>query len=97
MVRALTAVYGLVLHRAGRKPRRERLSCPLQLLRCFWQEHRNPVLLFPNRAAGLKGVASATTPLDHGGVQTTLHKVVEACGLKKRSRLTAFDTAMQPT
>ncbi len=61
----------------------------LQLLRRFWQEHRNPVLLFPNRHAGLKGARSVTTPLDRGGVQTTLHKVVEACGLKKRLRHTA--------
>ncbi len=61
----------------------------LQLLRRFWHEHRNPVLLFPNRHAGLKGARSVTTPLDRGGVQTTLHKVVEACGLKKRLRHTA--------
>jgi len=69
----------------------------LRFLRRFWQAHRNPVLLFPNRAAGVKGAATATTPLDRGGVQTTLHKVVQSCGLKKRSRLTVFDTAMQPT
>ena len=56
-----------------------------QVLQRFWQVHRNPVLLFPNRHAGLKGAASATTPLDRGGVQVTLHKVVQACGLKKRS------------
>jgi integrase/recombinase XerD len=60
-----------------------------QHLRQFWQVHRNPVLLFPNRLGGLGGAGQATTPLDRGGVQTTLHKVVEACGLKKRSRLTA--------
>ena len=60
-----------------------------QHLRRFWQVHRNPVLLFPNRHGGLKGAATATTPMDAGGVQTTLHKVVEACGLKKRSRRTA--------
>ena len=69
----------------------------LQLLRRFWHVHRNPALLFPNRAAGVKGAATATTPLDRGGVQTTLHKVVQNCGLKKRSRLTAFATAMQLT
>jgi len=62
------------------------------LLRRFWREHRNPVLLFPNRHGGLKGAATATTPLDSGGVQTTLHKVVEACGLKKRLRPTACAT-----
>jgi len=67
------------------------------LLRRFWQVHRNPVLLFPSRLGGLKAAASATTPMDPGGVQTTLHKVVETCGLKKRSRLTACATAMPPT
>ena len=58
------------------------------LLRRFWCAHRNPVLLFPNRQGGLKGAATATTPLDRGGVQKTLHKVVQHCGLKKRSRHT---------
>ncbi|MEJ2426234.1 MAG: site-specific integrase [Candidatus Thiodiazotropha sp.] len=53
------------------------------VLRRFWSVHRNPVLLFPNRHAGLKGAASATTPLDRGGVQITLRKVAEACGIKK--------------
>jgi integrase/recombinase XerD len=68
-----------------------------QLLRRFWQVHHNPVLLFPNRHGGLNGAATATTPMDPGGVQTTLHQVVEACGLKKRSRPTACATAMQLT
>lgn len=68
-----------------------------KLLRNFWQVHRNPVLLFPSRLGGLKAAATATTPMDPGGVQTTLHKVVESCGLKKRSRLTAFGMPMLPT
>jgi|ERR1035437_2334571 site-specific recombinase XerD len=68
-----------------------------QLLRRFWQVHHNPVLLFPNRQGGLKGAATARTPLDAGGVQNTLQKVIEACGLKKRLRLTAFDIPMQLT
>ena len=67
----------------------------LDLLRRFWQVHRNPTLLFPNRHGGLKGACSATTPLDRGGVQSTLHKVVAACGIKKRSHRTVFATAMQ--
>jgi site-specific recombinase XerD len=67
------------------------------LLRRFWATHRNPVLIFPNRHRGLKGASSATTPLDCGGVQTTLHKVIATCGLKKRSRLTRFDIAMPRT
>ena len=68
-----------------------------QLLRRFWRVHRNPVLLFPNRHGGLSGAPSATTPLDRGGVQVTLHKVVETCGLKKRSRPTACGIAMPLT
>jgi len=66
-------------------------------LQRFWQVHRNPVLLFPSRLGGLKAAASATTPMDRGGVQSTLHKVVETCGLKKRSRPTRFDIATPPT
>jgi len=68
-----------------------------QLLQRFWQVHRNPVLLFPNRHGGLSGAASATTPLDRGGVQTTLHRVIGSCGLKTRSRPTACATVMQLT
>jgi site-specific recombinase XerD len=68
----------------------------LHLLRRFWPVHGNPVLMFPNRHAGRAGAATAITPLDRGGVQTTLHTVVEACGLKKRSRPTACATAMPP-
>ena len=68
-----------------------------QLLRRFWRVHRNPVLLFPNRQVGLKGAATAGTPLDRGGVQKTLRKVALACGLKKRSRHTVCATAMPPT
>ena len=68
-----------------------------QLLRRFWLVHRNPVLLFPNRQVGLKGAAAASTPLDRGGVQKTLRKVALTCGLKKRSRRTAFATAMPRT
>ena len=69
----------------------------LNLLRRFWQVHHNPVLLFPNRHGGLNAAHRATTALDRGGVQITLHKVVEACGIKKRSPRTAFATVMQHT
>jgi len=67
------------------------------LLRRFWSVHRHPVLLFPNRHGGLKTAGSAATPLDRGGVQTTMRKVVEACGIKKRSPCTVYATAMRPT
>ena len=69
----------------------------LTVLRRFWQTHRNPELLFPNRQGGLNGAKNARTPLDRGGVQKTLHQVAVSCGLKKRSPPIAFATAMQPT
>ena len=67
------------------------------VLRRFWSVHRNPVLLFPNRHGGLKGATTATTPMDSGGVQRTLHAVIEACGLKKRSPRTVCVTATPRT
>ena len=69
----------------------------LELLRRFWSLHRNPVLLFPNRHAGLKGACSAKTPLDRGGVQITLSKVAGDCGIKKRFRPIAYAIAMPRT
>lgn len=68
----------------------------LVLLRRFWLLHRHPTLLFPNRKGGLKGAHGATSPLDRGGVQLTLRKVAQQCGLKKRSPRTAFATVMRP-
>jgi site-specific recombinase XerD len=64
----------------------------LDLLRRFWQVHRNPRLLFPNRHGGLKAAHRATSPLDRGGVQTTLRQVVADCGIKKRLPHTACAT-----
>ena len=66
----------------------------LDVLRRFWRVHRNPQLLFPSRQAGLKGAGRASTPLDRGGVQNALRKVVEDCGIKKRSLLTVCAIAM---
>ena len=66
----------------------------LSVLRRFWQTHRNPELLFPNRHGGLKAAHQARTPLDRGGVQSTLRQVAIDCGLKKRSRRTACATVM---
>ena len=66
----------------------------LDLLRRFWRTHRNPILLFPNRHGGLKGACNAKTPLDRGGIQITLGKVAQACGVKKRSRRTVCAIAL---
>jgi len=69
----------------------------LDLLRRFWYVHRNPVFLFPNRKGGLKGSTTATSPLDRGGVQKTMHIVTQSCGLKKRLHPIACATVMPPT
>jgi integrase/recombinase XerD len=69
----------------------------LAVLRRFWQTHRNPELLFPNRHGGLTAAHLARTPLDRGGVQSTLRQVALECGLKKRSPHTACATAMPLT
>ncbi len=83
------------VHIRDAKGNKDRLAT-LKVLRRFWSVHRNPVLLFPNRKGGLSGAGSAVTPLDRGGVQTTLHKVTAACGIKKRSLPTVCATATPP-
>ena len=83
------------------KGNRDRLvplpQATLSVLRRFWQTHRHPEFLFPNRHAGLKGAHLATSPLDRGGVQITLRKVAAECGLKKRSPRTACATVTPRT
>ena len=88
------------VHIRDAKGNRDRLvplpEATLGVLRRFWQTHRNPELLFPNRHGGLSGAHVARTPLDAGGIQKTLHLVTQDCGLKKRSHHTVCATAMQP-
>jgi len=69
----------------------------LKVLRRFWSVHRHPDLLFPNRHGGLEKACVATTPLDRGGVQTTIRQVVKECGIKKRLPCTACATVTPPT
>jgi site-specific recombinase XerD len=83
------------------KGNRDRLvplpALTLSVLRRFWQIHRNPQWLFPSRQGGADAAREAQLPLDRGGVQATLRRVVQDCGLKKTSPPTAFATAMQLT
>ncbi len=65
----------------------------LDVLRRFWRVHQHPKLLFPNRKRGLNKAYLADSPLDRGGVQTTMVKVVREMGLKKRFPLTHFAIA----
>ena len=55
-----------------------------QVLQRFWLVHRHSTFIFPNRKHGLKNVQLATTPLDRGGIQTTMTAVIRDMGLKKR-------------
>ena len=88
------------IHVRDSKGNKDRLvplpDATLTQLRRFWSVHRNPVLLFPNRQGGLKAAHRATTPLDRGGVQTTLSTVVADCGIKKRLLREVCATAMRP-
>ena len=72
-------------------------AATLAALRQFWQLHRHPAFLFPNRQGGLKAAHRARSPLDRGGVQTTLRQVALDCGLKKRSPRTACGIATRHT
>lgn len=89
------------VHIRDAKGNRDRLvplpAITLDVLRHFWQTHRNPALLFPSRRGGLAGAHRATTPLNPAGVQQALHLVTRDCGLKKRLRRTACATAMPRT
>jgi site-specific recombinase XerD len=77
------------VHIRNSKGNRDRLvplpGTTLRMLRRFWQVHRHPVLLFPNRHGGPKAAHRAATALDRSGVQLALHKVAATCGIKKRS------------
>ena len=55
----------------------------LRQLRAFWRLHRHPRLLFPNPHGGLSAAITANSPLDRGGVQKTLKRVVADCRIKK--------------
>lgn len=75
------------VHIRDAKGNRDRLvplpTNALEVLREFWQVHRHPALLFPNRQKGLKGASTATTHMDRGGVQQALRQVTADIGLKK--------------
>ncbi len=90
----------LRVHVRNSKGNKDRLvplpTTTLHLLRRFWAVHRHPTLLFPNRKRGLALAHLARTPLNRGGVQTTLRKVTLACNIKKKLRPIVCVTAMQP-
>lgn len=56
----------------------------LQVLRRFWQIRRHPEFIFPSRKRGVKNARFVNLPLDKGGIQVAIKKVVEQMGVKKR-------------
>jgi integrase/recombinase XerD len=63
-------------------------------LRALWRRHRNPNLLFPNANGSMETIRKATTHMDRGGVQQAMKKIVDECGIKKKSLFIPFATAM---
>ena len=59
-------------------------------LRALWRRHRNPNLLFPNANGTMETIRKATTHMDRGGVQQAMKKIVDECGIKKKSLSTPF-------
>jgi len=60
-----------------------KLTC--RALRALWSRHRHPRLLFPNASGGIQSICQASTPMDRGGVQVAMKKMLGECGIKKKS------------
>lgn len=57
----------------------------LHVLKNFWKVHSHPRFIFPSRKRGVKNAHLVTMPLDRGGVQVAMKKVVGQLGIKKKS------------
>ncbi len=55
----------------------------LTTIKQFWSVHRHPQFIFPSRKHGAKLAHTAKVPLNRGGVQQTITKVVKQIGIKK--------------
>lgn len=69
----------------------------LHVLREFWQTRKHPDFIFPNRKRGVRNAHLVDRPLERGGIQVAMKKVVDQMGLKKRSHATLCATATLPT
>jgi site-specific recombinase XerD len=57
----------------------------LQLLRQYWQQHRNPVLLFPAEGRTHADLAKSTQPMSKSSVQNAFHAALKESGNNKRA------------
>jgi len=57
----------------------------LQLLRQYWQQHHNPVLLFPAEGRNHIDLARSTEPMSKRSVQDAFHAALKQSGNNKRA------------
>ena len=57
----------------------------LQLLRQYWKQHHNPVLLFPAEGRDHIDLAQATGPMSKSSVQDAFHAALKESGNNKRA------------
>jgi integrase/recombinase XerD len=57
----------------------------LQLLRQYWQQHHNPVLLFPAEGRNHIDLARASEPMSKSSVQDAFHAALQESGNNKRA------------
>ena len=57
----------------------------LQLLRQYWQQHHNPVLLFPAEGRNHIDLARSTEPMSKSSVQDAFHAALQESGNHKRA------------
>jgi integrase/recombinase XerD len=57
----------------------------LQLLRQYWQQHRNPVLLFPAEGRDHIDLAKSTEPMSKRSAQDAFHAALKESGNHKRA------------
>lgn len=62
------------------------LTC--QALRALWSRHRHPRLLFPNASGSMDRVRQADSPMNRGGVQAAMKKMLADAGIKKKPPFT---------
>lgn len=55
----------------------------LQILRQFWRHHQHLKFIFPSRKRELKNCRLVDVPLNRGGIQVTIKKVIDGIGIKK--------------
>jgi len=75
-----------VRHGKGAKDRYVPLPTrTLELLRQYWKQHRNPVLLFPAEGRNHIDLAQATEPMSKSSVQDAFHAALKESRLNKRA------------